>query len=191
MPVHESIPDRTSKETRVGGALCAATLPHSSALRRNRVSLPQHIYHVTKRLAPGVSHSLDLTDFGQILIDAFLYQRAHGSRLFAFVVMLDHIHWLFAIPESRSLATCVQVTFNWASTQINRDRHRKGRLWQDGYYDHLLRDSETVTGLVRYIEENPVRKGLCDTAQSWAWSSACPGNHQHLDRDWLSFHRFE
>jgi REP element-mobilizing transposase RayT len=133
-----------------------------------------------------------LTRCGAMLVDAFIHQRnQHGCRLFAFVVMQDHVHWLFSLPEDQTLSSRVKVLFNWVSVQINRVCGHSGRLWQDGYYDHLVRDGETLTGLIRYIEANPVRKGLCDEPGTWEWSSAYPCWQPHLDRDWLSFHRFE
>ncbi|MEI6167664.1 MAG: transposase [bacterium] len=176
----------------VGGALCAATPPHSADLRRNRISLPIHMYHVTKRLDKHVASTLNLTCFGKILVAAFVHQRnRHNCRLFAFVVMPDHIHWLFAIPEAGSLSERVKVTFNWSSVQINRACSRHGPLWQDGFYDHLLREDEPIAGLIDYIEANPVRKCLCEFPGDWEWSSAYPALQNGLDRDWLSFHRFK
>ena len=34
------------------------------------------------------------------------------------------------------------------------------RLWQDGYYDRILRNDEATLIVVRYILENPIRGGL-------------------------------
>jgi len=39
-------------------------------------------------------------------------------------------------------------------------RERAARLWQNGYYDRVLRDDEATLTVVRYILENPVRAGL-------------------------------
>ena len=176
----------------VGGALRAATLPHSADLRRHRISLPLHTYHITKRLDASIVCEIDLARCGEILVDALVHQRnQHGCRLFAFVIMPDHVHWLFAVPEKAILSERVKVAFNWVALQINKVYGRRGRLWQDGYYDHLVRENGTVSGLIRYIEANPVRKELCVTAEAWEWSSACLRWKQCLDREWLSFHRFE
>ena len=37
-------------------------------------------------------------------------------------------------------------------------------LWQDSYYDHVVRPEENLTGIGRYIIENPVRAGLVESA---------------------------
>jgi REP element-mobilizing transposase RayT len=43
----------------------------------------------------------------------------------------------------------------------------EGRLWQDGYYDHVLRNNETTVKVARYIVENPVRAGLVTSVKEY------------------------
>jgi len=35
------------------------------------------------------------------------------------------------------------------------------RLWQEGFYDRVLRDDESTLSVAAYITQNPVRAGLC------------------------------
>jgi hypothetical protein len=37
---------------------------------------------------------------------------------------------------------------------------RKRPLWQEGYYEHVLRDDQETKQIARYIINNPVRAGL-------------------------------
>ncbi len=47
------------------------------------------------------------------------------------------------------------------------------RFWQEGSgYDRNLDRSTTILSAINYIHENPVRRGLCDRATDWKWSSA-------------------
>ncbi|HJZ04900.1 MAG TPA: hypothetical protein VI935_09660 [Thermodesulfobacteriota bacterium] len=40
-------------------------------------------------------------------------------------------------------------------------RKKQGfNLWQKSFYDHILRNEESVIETVRYIFNNPVRKGM-------------------------------
>jgi putative transposase len=49
------------------------------------------------------------------------------------------------------------------------------RFWQEGGgYDRNLRTEVAVMAAIRYIHENPVRRGLCLQPTDWRWSSACP-----------------
>ena len=44
--------------------------------------------------------------------------------------------------------------------------------WQEGYFDHRLRDDERGEQLemkVNYIRQNPVAGGLCTTVEKWPW----------------------
>ncbi len=168
--------------------------PHSSALRKHRFSIPGHLYHLVKCLDTGLRRQVDLTDpaYAEIIINALFHQRdRNGCRLFAFVVMPDHVHWLLALPETGTLTNLARILFNWCAIQINRQLGRKGSLWQDGYYDHLVCENETLSGLIRYIEANPVRKELCLFSADWLWSSAHSRWQGKLDRGWLGRGRFE
>ncbi|MFZ2145613.1 MAG: hypothetical protein WAV28_00220 [Sedimentisphaerales bacterium] len=51
--------------------------------------------------------------------------------------------------------------------------HRAYRFWQKGGgYDRNIIKAKTITGLVRYIHNNPVRKELAESADQWYYSSA-------------------
>ena len=53
------------------------------------------------------------------------------------------------------------------------------RFWQEGGgYDRNLRTEKAVLGSIDYIHLNPVRRGLCNRAVEWRWSSA---NHYFQD----------
>ena len=46
----------------------------------------------------------------------------------------------------------------------------EGPLWQENYYDHVLRSHESGMRIAQYILENPLRKGLVDTVEDYAYS---------------------
>lgn len=47
------------------------------------------------------------------------------------------------------------------------------RFWQEGGgYDRNLWTEAAVLAVIEYIHLNPVRRGLCDQAIQWTWSSA-------------------
>jgi len=46
------------------------------------------------------------------------------------------------------------------------------RFWQrGGGYDRNLRSSRNVHEKIRYIHENPLRRGLVERLEDWPWSS--------------------
>ncbi len=63
---------------------------------------------------------------------------------------------------------------------------KHGIVWQEGYFDHRLRDDERGEQLLakmNYIRQNPVVAGLCARAEDWPWiidRSACGGSSSPL-----------
>jgi hypothetical protein len=49
---------------------------------------------------------------------------------------------------------------------------KHGIIWQEGYFDHRLRDDERgeqLSAKMNYIWHNPVAAGLCTRAEDWPW----------------------
>ena len=45
-------------------------------------------------------------------------------------------------------------------------------LWQKGFYDHVLRDGESIDSAALYAFLNPVRAGLMRRAEEWPYSGS-------------------
>lgn len=41
--------------------------------------------------------------------------------------------------------------------------------WQDGYFDHRIRNPAELDEKSEYIRQNPFAKGLCAEAPEWPW----------------------
>ncbi len=77
----------------------------------------------------------------------------------AWVVMPDHLHWLFQLRQG-SLGRCLQRFKSRSARAINLGMGSTGPLWQGGYYEHCLRNEEYLLTQARYLVANPLRKGL-------------------------------
>jgi putative transposase len=80
-------------------------------------------------------------------------------EVFAYCLMPDHVHLLVHGRSDRSDLHCFMKRAKQSSGQIHAARARQP-LWQDSYYDRVVRPEENLTGIARYIIENPVRAGL-------------------------------
>ncbi len=94
----------------------------------------------------------------------------HGSRVIIHVcvVMPDHVHLIVQpMPQSEGVYPSIpwfMQSIKWHSSQeMNRLRGTHGPVWQDEYYDTIVRDDEHMANATEYFLLNPVRKGLCDT----------------------------
>ncbi|HKW61911.1 MAG TPA: transposase [Candidatus Acidoferrum sp.] len=91
---------------------------------------------------------------------------AHHFAISAYCFMPDHLH-LLAQAESKACDLPAFVkAFKGLATVAARTlgvRH----LWQKGYYDHVVRESESAGEIAWYIFLNPVRAGLACTVWEW------------------------
>ena len=81
------------------------------------------------------------------------------------LLMPDHLHALAACPRDEDLAKTVAEWKRFTA----RDT---GIIWQNGFFDHRLRNDESFEGKAHYIRMNPVRKGLVAQPEDWpfVWS---------------------
>ncbi len=93
--------------------------------------------------------------------------RRNRWRVGRYVIMLDHIHF-FCTPAEQPLSLSAFVGgFKEASTRQAWQSGWQGRLWQREFFDHLLRSEESYQEKWDYVRLNPVRAGLCETAEEW------------------------
>jgi len=57
-----------------------------------------------------------------------------------------------------------------------------GMRWQWGYYDRILRRSESTADVAEYILMNPVRKGLVNDFRDWPMGDRGPVDLVTFDR---------
>lgn len=80
----------------------------------------------------------------------------------AWVVMPDHVHWLFQLGETGTLSLVAKSFKARSAQRVNRYLDRQGALWQKAFYDHAVRKEEDIQGIARYIVANPLRAGLAE-----------------------------
>ena len=110
------------------------------------------------------------------VIEALMDYRAAGKYLLhAFVIMPEHIHVLLTPALELSLERVVQLLKGGSSHRIGELTPRRFPVWQRGFSDHRIRDAEDYAARVRYIEINPLKRGLVRNAAEYRYSSAHAG----------------
>ena len=102
-------------------------------------------------------------DFGrQCATELLAYSARFGFDVAAYCLMPDHAHVLVtATTDQAPLCTLVKL---WKqATGFRWHAAHGGRLWQEGYFERILRDHEPELSVARYIVENPVRAGLAES----------------------------
>lgn len=146
----------------------------SCDLRKGRVSEHGRLYHV--RTATDRRRPL-FADFmlGREVVKSmrFLHQRGDVESL-AFVIMPDHLHWLFELRGERRLDQVLRSLKRHTARAINGRLGASGvAVWQTGYFDRAVRREEDIKGIARYMVANPLRAGLCERIENYAlWDAA-------------------
>jgi len=134
--------------------------PHSRKLRMGRASITGQVYLVTSVTHQRSAFFGDL-QAGRTVVKSMQQTQFHGAAdTLAFVVMPDHLHWLFSLGPSHSVSTVVSGVKSYSAMGVNRILSRRGRVWQRGFHDHALRRDEDLVHVARYIIANPLRAGL-------------------------------
>jgi putative transposase len=95
------------------------------------------------------------------------YRAKEWFALHSFVVMPDHVHLLLTPAAEVSLETAVQLIKGGFSFRLKSNRN----LWERGFDNHRIMDGLHFEACRRYIENNPVRAQMVDSAEKYAYSS--------------------
>ena len=93
--------------------------------------------------------------------------RTFGFAVIAYCVMPDHFHAL--VEGTAADAALKRFMKRWKQAtgfQWKRQGHRDC-LWQEGYFDHILREGDQPERVARYIIANPVRAGLVEDVRQY------------------------
>lgn len=85
-----------------------------------------------------------------------------------YVIMPNHVHLLLQIHSNAGGRPMVAPTIMTVVKQMKGYISKKygSRIWQKGFYDHVIRDDEDYREIWRYIEGNPgkwAEDRLCTT----------------------------
>jgi REP element-mobilizing transposase RayT len=93
----------------------------------------------------------------------------HDVAVGRYVIMPDHIHLFVALPpEGITLSKWVQSIKSVLGKSLLPIGFQKPH-WQEGFFDHLLRSSESYGEKWEYVRTNPVRAGLCEGPEQWPY----------------------
>jgi REP element-mobilizing transposase RayT len=61
---------------------------------------------------------------------------------------------------------------SYTAKKINNLLGRSGKIWQDGFYERIIRNEDDLREKAIYIENNPVRERLVEEPEKYFYSSA-------------------
>ena len=106
----------------------------------------------------------------------------HPFKLDAFVLLPDHLHAIWKLPEgdddfsmrwrlikSAFTRRCGEACRGPASASCRRKGEQA--VWQRRFWEHRIRDERDRIQHIEYIHYNPVKHGLVEAPRDWAYSS--------------------
>lgn len=123
-----------------------------------------------KCISPGFS--LNEPELAAIVTKAFHYFDGIKYELHAYCVMSNHVHILMKAlrddaGEHYHISKIVQSLKRYTANQINSLLGKSGQVWDDFYFDRIIRNRENYENVVYYILANPLAAGLVDDMQKW------------------------
>jgi putative transposase len=122
-----------------------------------------------------------LVEHIQDLRAAFLAEKnANTFRFEAIVVLPDHLHTVWVLPEGDDDFSTrwkqIKAAFSRALPKTERrspSRLVKGErgIWQRRFWEHAIRDDMDYRRHIDYIHYNPVKHGYVQRVADWPYSS--------------------
>lgn len=101
-------------------------------------------------------------------------QEIHNFAVLAYVFMPDHVHLaVYPLNEAYDISAILKSIKLSSSKKVKNAGYIRNVLWESGGgYDRNVSQVKTRREVIRYILENPVRKGLVEQSVEYRWSSA-------------------
>jgi len=104
-----------------------------------------------------------------------------GFEIVAYCFMPDHVH-VIAVATSAAADLRRLVGLAKQRTGFEFARTAGDRLWQEGFYERVVRSDQDLPALIAYLVENPVRAGLVTSPAEYPyWGSQVYSREEILE----------
>jgi len=127
----------------------------------------------------------------QIIIDCLKFlQEKDNLKLYAYVILENHLHMIVQSDNiEKSMKSFKQYTAKKLLALLKKENvktileqlefykkaHHKAtdyQVWEEGYQPKLIISDDMMRIKIKYIHENPIKRGYVDEAVHWRYSSA-------------------
>ena len=104
------------------------------------------------------------------------------KRLTGFSYIGAYLYFLTICTNRRQKCFEDESSATWMTEQIAEifEARTRERLWQERYYEHVVREDDPVIGIVRYILNNPFRAGLVADGTAYPFSGSSRFTQEEL-----------
>jgi putative transposase len=142
--------------------------------RRRRITPIGQPLHVVNRSQDGRRLFAEDAEYQRFIHLMTEGRRRYAVEIYAYCVIFNHFHWLMAPKEQRAVSAYTQwVTGrHGCHVRLGSQTLGKGHVYQHRFWSGAIGTGHNhFLNVQRYIEANPVRANLVETAEEWRWSS--------------------
>lgn len=126
------------------------------------------LYFVTWRIRAGLA---DLSSEERDLVASSLrHFDSQRYSLDAYVVMNDHVHVIVEPHPDFRLEAILHSWKSFSSKRIGLNRREADAIWQEEYFDRVIRDEAEYREKRDYILKNPLRRWPALATYRWCWA---------------------
>ena len=139
--------------------------------RLPRLTVPGYPHHIIQR--GNNRQAIFSTAADYLMLLSLLEENAHkfGVALHAYVLMSNHFHLLATPTTADGLPQLMQAVGRRYVRYFNDSQGRSGTLWEGRYRSTLIETERYLLACMAYIDLNPVRAGMVNSATDYPWSS--------------------
>ena len=105
-----------------------------------------------------------------VITEKLLELDAVGWHVPHYAIMPNHIHFVAKVDiDSEDMHTVLSRWKGGTSHQGNSILKRSGAFWQRDWFDRVVRCDSEMERTVAYIQQNPVKGGLCKHWQNYKY----------------------
>lgn len=141
--------------------------------RLPRLTVGGYPHHIIQRGNNRQAIFASTEDYRTLLDMLDEHARQSQVAVHAYVLMSNHFH-LLATPETaEGIPQMMQSVGRRYVRYFNQRQARTGTLWEGRYRSTLIQAERYLLACMVYIDLNPVRAGIAETAADYPWSSHC------------------
>lgn len=147
-------------------------------------------YFITSSIVDRISLFSD-SEIARIILESLTFiQNEFKVKLYAYVIMENHIHMIAEVEE---LSECIRKFKSYTARQIIDSLTKRNRsillkrlksakkshkteneyqVWEEGIHPIQMNTYKKMIDCIEYIHNNPVKAGFVGCAEHWRYSSA-------------------
>ncbi len=162
--------------------------------RRGRLSFASERFYFVTTTVVNFARVFKEDKYCDILIHNIKhYQQRYEFRIFGYVIMPSHFHWVVEVePKSGLISDVMRDMKKYSAWDLmealendgrdellrlfilgaNGFQDQKRKLWMRRFDDEVIRNIGMLRTKLEYIHNNPVKAGMVENPQDYKYSSA-------------------